>query len=106
MLFSTLKDAIFITSYLGTHQLILGGYVIYMGLEYFLINFFMQWKRDFGGLKYFFENFISPSPIESPPLKVNPYQRRFCSAPSLVNTLNTPSPKQKAKSRFHQKVRQ
>ena len=41
--FSTLKDAIFIASYLGTYLLILrGGNGIYMGLEYFFKNFLIN----------------------------------------------------------------
>ena len=64
--FSTLKDVIFIASYLGTHQLILGGLWNLYGAEILFQKFLnkpMQRERDFGGLKYFFENFIPPSPL-------------------------------------------
>ena len=48
--FSTLKDAIFIASYLGTHQLILGGLWTLYGAGIFsliLLNKPMQRERDF-----------------------------------------------------------
>ena len=52
------------------------------------LNKLMQRERDFGGPKYFFENFIpSPPSLES---QLSPDQRRFCSAPSLINRLTHP----------------
>ena len=92
--FSTLKDAIFIASYLETHLLALGGgamefiwgwnifqkflnKLMFFGGEgqspptlqvdrtLTRKNFLLFWERDFGGWKYFSKISYLPSPIES-----------------------------------------
>ena len=64
---STLKDAIFIESYLGTHQLILGGlWNLYGAGMYFqkFLNKPMQRERDFGRFKYFSKISYPSSPLK------------------------------------------
>ena len=87
-IFSALRDAIFIASYLGTHQLILGGlwnlYGAGICFQTFL-NKLMQRERDFGGSKYFSKSSY-PLPPESqldPPINT-------VFAPSLINRLTHP----------------